>query len=166
MGVTLMPEQIFSRLTNLTVPENQAAGDSLIIQGTIKPDTADTVEQSSQNPMQNADFQMRLTVDTKRWVISEIKTVRDTSVISSADILYEEYEQGILLPQKVVIHFHVPNSMREREQTGDTPGAMNENSPVDDIENLETIQGRITIDFGRYRVNTGLSDDFFQEQDG
>ncbi|MBD3274825.1 MAG: hypothetical protein GF372_05910 [Candidatus Marinimicrobia bacterium] len=114
--------------------------------------------------MQNTDFQMRLTVDTKRWVISEIKTVQDTSVISSADVFYEEYEQEILLPQKVVIEFHVPNSMRERDQAADTEESMNENSPMDDIENLETIQGRITIDFGRYRVNTGLSDDFFQEQ--
>jgi len=33
-----------------------------------------------------------------------------------------------------------------------------------DFENLGTIQGQITIDFGRYRINTGLSDEFFQEQ--
>lgn len=164
MGVTLMPEQIFKRLTSLSILDSPAAGDSVIIQGTMKPDTTNIQDQSRQSPMQNGTFQMRLTVDTNRWVISEIKTLRDTTVISSADIFYEEYEQGVRLPQKVVIEFHVPNNMREGEQPADMPEGMGEHSPMTDFENLETIQGQITIDFGRYRINTGLSDEFFQEQ--
>lgn len=165
MGVTLMPEQIFKRLTSLSILDNSAVGDRLIIRGTVKPDTTNIQDQSRQSPMQNGTFQMRLTVDTNRWVLSEIKTLRDTTVISSADIFYEEYEQGVLLPQKVVIEFHVPGNMREGEQSADMPEGMGENSPMNDFENLETIQGQITIDFGRYRLNTGLSDEFFQDQD-
>ena len=161
MGVTLMPEQIFDGLENLTIMENSAAGGSLVIQGTMKPDTS---ERPGQSPMQNGTLQMRLTIDTNRWVISGINTLQDTSVISSADIFYEEYEQKVLLPQKVVIKFHVPENMRDRGQAADMPESMGEHSPMTDFENLGTIQGQITIDFGRYRINTGLSDEFFQEQ--
>lgn len=109
---------------------------------------------------------MRLIIDTERWVISEIETIRDSSVISSATIAYEEYELGLLLPDEVIIEIHLPESMSEQDEQTGIPDGMAEDSPMSELENMDTIQGTITIDFGRYCINTGLSDDFFDEEVG
>ena len=165
MGVNVLPNQIFDMLQDMALvgEDGFREAGSVIIEGRLEPDTTTGLENPgrTQEPMEN--LRARLWINTDRWVIDSMATLTDTTVISSVRIAYETYEQNIPLPQQTVVRFRMPAN---RQFGGSGQGGQDPDrgpgSPMTQLRKLENIEGTVIIEFGRYRVNTGINKKFFE----
>ncbi len=166
-GMTMAPDEIFKNLSEpvLSGVETLNNRRHYILTSPVQPDSffVDTGRGGAGNV---SNPNVRVWIDSERWLITRLNLFADTTQLVSIQIEYDEIEPGIWLPEFTEFRFDLssiapaggmspPESMGDMGNSGETFSQMNPDS----------LGGLVTMEFRNYRVNTGLSDRFFKDSD-
>ena len=100
-------------------------------------------------------------VDTKRNLILKVESSRKPQGTFIIDLEYLKTSEGFWLPSSLVFSFTVDRSLLPSRFT--EPDDSKSNGKSKDSEKEET--GKVYLDYSNYKVNIGLSDELFDEND-
>jgi len=100
-------------------------------------------------------------VDTKRNLILKVESSRKPQGTFIIDLKYLKTVEGFWLPSSLVFSFTVDRSLLPSRFT--EPGDSESNKDSKDSEKEET--GKVYLNYSNYKVNIGLSDELFDEND-
>ena len=152
-ALALSPDSILQELQNLTI-----AGDTLldgrvclILRG---------VEKGPENMTLTAD----VFVDHELWLLRGITTYLEKNVLFRLETDYVEVAPGIHMPRETNLHFRIDERFigaQSRE-----PGSYDPDIQEPEFFNdLKDMTGEASIVFSSYRVNMGIPDEFFSEEE-
>ena len=141
------------------------------MRGTLYPDSL--TFKSIDDFSRNHDLSMRLYVDREKWILVRTETWLDTSRILEIESDYVLVKDDIYLPKETVVKFEY-----SKDLTADLDNTLQSNNQVMNMkkdmvlasetgeELKETkFDGIITLKFLKYKVNQGLKEDFFIEEE-
>ena len=97
-------------------------------------------------------------VDTKRNLILKVESSRKPQGTYIIDLKYLKTSEGFWLPSTLVFSFTVDRSLLPRRFN--EPDASESKQKTNDPEKTET--GKVYLNYSNYRVNAGLTDEFFE----
>jgi hypothetical protein len=165
-GIMGNPTDIFDNLINLEIKGQGLENDVLhwVLEGDLYPDSVHF------KPWENSDGQalsmnMEIWVDPDKWVIGQSKTYLDGELVLLVRSDYLEAAQNLFLPEETLIRFEFDENIQEKINI---PEGMNRRGFPQDLpegeRNISPTYGVITLKFSDYRLNTGLTDEFFIEE--
>ncbi len=158
-GLVMAPDQLLDNLQEIrSVEHGEFRGDShVILTGTVHPD-------SFRAPMWDVTSDpgtliTRLWIDPARWIIRHMETRLDTARLIAISVEYTEAEPGIWLPETTEITITLPENLPVSREMDFPPGrGATEQQPQ------KPLRGTMQMKFRGYRVNRGIPDDFFQQE--
>jgi len=99
-------------------------------------------------------------VDTKRNLILKVESSRKPQGTFIIDLNYLKTSEGFWLPSALVFSFTVDHSLISKRFN--EPGDSESKEKTKDSEKPET--GKVYLNYSNYRVNTGLTDEFFESK--
>jgi len=163
-GLVASPEEIFGQLAGVQVTGDSMINDSVhyILEGRLSRDS-DLFAGGPRRRRESPPSRIRLWVNPHPWLLTRLDAYADTSRLASLRITYTRVEDNIWLPETTRALFRLPaggqNSGSGAPEPGAGPGFEGEfESALPDTGG----QGSVTLTFSHYRVNTGLSNQFFQ----
>jgi outer membrane lipoprotein-sorting protein len=97
-----------------------------------------------------------LWIDKEKYVVYKIETTTKSSGTVGINLSYSEQEAHAL-PSRIVISFKV-------EQMNLPPGMTGEFEANQETQKDGPMTGTVTVEYQNYKVNQGLSDEFFEEE--
>ena len=158
-GIMPSPDSLFSRLAAPVIMPS--AGESrcqcLIVRGV-------TVMEEGNNRV------TEVVIDTVRWVILGMSTWADAITLFDMQSEYVEVEPGIFMPRKTSIKFELTEDFLTRGSRRRSGNAtVSADADLSAIMNGDPEKaprsGEAVIEFSRYRVNMGIEDSLFEEQE-
>ncbi len=157
-GIMFSPDTLLAKISNPTLVRADGC-NCLIIEGETRL-------------MDQIQPHMAVTVDTIRWVITNISTRLSGEEILGMETTYLEVVPGIFMPEETNLRFEIAEELlkagpralhSDRDpDRGDAPKFPGfEASSQDSIPRI----GEATIRFSRYKVNQGLDDALFVEEE-
>ena len=101
-----------------------------------------------------------LWVDTNRNLIIKVESSRKPQGTFTMDLDYLKTKKGFWLPSSMVFTFSIDRSILPRKFNFDTDSDQKKNLQ----DPTKSTTGKVFIDYSNYEVNTGLSDDIFEEK--
>jgi hypothetical protein len=101
-----------------------------------------------------------LWVDTKRNLIMKVESSRKPQGSFIIDLKYLKTEKGFWLPSSMVFTFSIDRSILPQKFNFDTDSDLKKN--LEDSTKAQT--GKVFIDYSNYKVNTGLSNEIFENK--
>jgi hypothetical protein len=101
-----------------------------------------------------------LWVDTNRNLIIKVESSRKPQGTFTMDLDYLKTKKGFWLPSSMVFTFSIDRSILPRKFNFDTDS--DQKKALQDSTKSTT--GKVFIDYSNYEVNSGLSDDIFEEK--
>jgi outer membrane lipoprotein-sorting protein len=101
-----------------------------------------------------------LWVDVKRNIILKVESSRKPQGTFIIDLNYLKTSEGFWLPSALVFSFTVDRSLLPRRFN--EPGDSESNKTNKDSEKTET--GKVYLNYSNYRINIGLTDEFFESK--
>lgn len=100
-------------------------------------------------------------IDTTRNLILKVEASRKPQGTYIIDLKYLKTSEGLWLPSSLVFSFTVDRSLipKRFNETGDPKSK----EKTEDSEKPET--GKVYLNYSNYKVNTGLTDEFFDNKD-
>lgn len=99
-------------------------------------------------------------VDTKRNLILKVESSRKPQGTYIIDLEYLKTSEGFWLPSALVFSFTVDRSLISKRFN--EPSDSESKGKTKDSEKPET--GKVYLNYSNYRVNTGLTDEFFESK--
>ena len=162
-GIISSPIDLFDNLINVSVigAEYYNGQQVWILHGNLKPDSLMFGKMG--NIDKKLDLSMKLWVDRNIWTLIKSETWMDTVKVVEIQSEYKSFEDGINLPRETVINFEyseglpsgIDKTLGEKHQFGNMKTDMSE----------KKMSGSITLKFSDYKVNKGIEDTFFEEQE-
>ena len=160
-GIVSSPLDLFDNLNNISVIGAEYYNDKQvwILRGELNPDslTFKNVGDMGSTP----NLEMRLLVDRSNWTLIKSETWMDTSKVVEIESEYESIADDIYLPKETVISFDYSGGMPSGME--DTFGAKHQFGSMRDDSQKKEMSGSITLKFSKYKVNQGIDDAFFEE---
>lgn len=99
-------------------------------------------------------------IDTRRNLILKVELSRKPQGSFTIDLKYLKTSEGFWLPSSLIFSFTADRSLMPRRfnETGDSES----NKNAKDLEKEKT--GKVYLNYSNYRINTGLTDDFFDDK--
>ena len=99
-------------------------------------------------------------IDTRRNLILKVELSRKPQGSFTIDLKYLKTSEGFWLPSSLIFSFTADRSLipRRFNETGDSES----NKNAKDLEKEKT--GKVYLNYSNYRINTGLTDDFFDDK--
>ncbi len=168
-GLGGSPTQFFNMLSSIEIN----ADDSSLEQSKLFL-IGDVITDSLDIPMSEAgefpNMQMILSVDTEKWIITQVSAVFDSTTIFDISSEYTESD-GFYLPKQTIMTIQL-KSLKDWSVYDPVQGGLDHHKKGNDIAEemgfnpVEgPLGGTITMDFSRYRVNRGLKDKIFEDSD-
>lgn len=167
-GLVASPEEIFGQLANVQVAGDSLVNDTLyyILESRLSRDS-DLFAGGPRSRREARPSRLRLWVTPGPWLITRLDAYADTSRLASLRITYTRVEDDIWLPKSTRALFRLPaggqNVGSGAPQPGAGPGFDSE--PESALPDTSGGKGSVTLTFSHYRINTGLSDQFFQTKE-
>jgi len=109
----------------------------------------------------NRPGRINLLVDKKHGSVYQVRVTSETQVFFEMTSVYDELK-GIWLPNQSEITMHFPPDFKNIQRLGKKPTDM---EAFDASMTDEWLEGSISIKFKEYKVNTGLPDYLFEEDE-
>ena len=103
-----------------------------------------------------------LMIDTEKFIIRKIESTTKTNGTFSIDLKYDN-DTKYPLPASMIFSFNVQKMQMPKEMTGDFGG--DEGSEKGNQHKGKTTTGKVYINYSGYRVNEGIPDTIFNEND-
>jgi len=166
-GLTMAPGEIFGNLAEPSIAGQDTLDGRVhwLITSPVHPDSL-MFQPGRRGRPEPERPRVRLWIDSQRWVISRMEAYADTTRFVTVNAEYTEVQDHLWLPAETEFTFMFPENLRA--QTGrTTPRDMDPDMPG--MENFSPEQlagstGYVHLEFTHYRVNTGLSDRFFERE--
>jgi outer membrane lipoprotein-sorting protein len=162
-GIISSPVDLFDNLTNVSVVGAEFYNDKQIwiLHGNLNPDSLMFRKMGSID--KNIDLSMKLWVDRNLWTLLKSETWMDTTKVVEIQSEYKSFSDDIHLPIETIIKFKysgglpsgVEKTFGARHQFGGMQG--------DSLE--KDLSGMITLKFSDYKVNKGIENTFFEEEE-
>ena len=101
-----------------------------------------------------------LWIDTKRYVIMKIESSRKPEGTFTIDFDYLKTNKGFWLPSSMVFTFTFDRSILPRNFNLDNDSDLKKEL----ADSTKSHTGKVILDYSNYKVNTGLSDKFFESK--
>ncbi len=164
-GIMGNPTALLDNLTNVHIKGQGLENEVVhwILEGDLNPDSAHF------RPRENSDdhalgMKMEIWVDPHKWVIDQSKTYLDGELVLLVRSNYLEAMKNLFLPEETLIRFEFDESFQGKLDihSGMKGNRFFKNSSEGERA-IKANHGVIKLKFSDYRLNTGLTDDFFLE---
>ncbi len=162
-GMISSPIDLFDNLINISVigAEYYNGKQIWILHGDLKPDSLMFGEIG--NIDKKLDLSTKLWVDRNAWTLLKSEIWMDTIKVVDIQSEYQSLRNDIHLPVETVIKFRysggLPSGVEETIDFTHQFGGMQDDSLEKDLS------GVITLKFSDYKVNKGIKDTFFEEEE-
>jgi outer membrane lipoprotein-sorting protein len=164
-GIMGNPTALLDKLTNVHIKGQGLENDILhwVLEGDLNPDSARF------SPWENSDghafaMKMEIWVDPHKWVIDQSKTYLDDELILLVRSNYLETMKNLFLPEETLIRFEFDENFQGKlDIHNGMKGNRFSGSSSAGERAIKTAYGVIKLKFSDYRLNMGLTDDFFLE---
>ena len=162
-GIISSPIDLFDNLTNVSVigAEYYNGKQVWILHGNLKPDSLMFGKMG--NIDKKLDLSMKLWVDRNIWTLIKSETWMDTVKVVEIQSEYKSFEDGINLPKETIIKFEYSGGLPSGVEK--TFGARHQFGGMQDDSLEKDLSGMITLKFSDYKVNQGIEDTFFEEEE-
>lgn len=171
-GLISSPIDLFDNLSDINVVGAEYYKDNQvwILRGELHSDSLTFKD------MGDIDSQfklsMRMYVDRERWILLKSETWMDTTKILEIESDYRDVKDGIYLPKETSIKFEyskdltseLNKSFHSNNQIVNMKKDMVLESDVAEEIDKREFSGSITLKFSKYKVNQGLEESFFIEE--
>lgn len=162
-GMISSPIDLFDNLNNISVIGAEYYNDKQvwILHGNLKPDSLMFGKMG--NIDKKLDLSMKLWVDRNIWTLIKSETWMDTVKVVEIQSEYKLIGENIYLPKETVINFEYAGSV--------PPGIEKTIGEKHKFGNMKTdtsekkMSGSISLKFSDYKVNKGIEDTFFEEEE-
>ena len=162
-GIISSPIDLFDNLTNVSVigAEYYNGKQIWILQGNLKPDSLMFGKMG--NIDKKLDLSMKLWVDRNIWTLLKSETWMDTIKVVEIHSEYKSLRDDIHLPIETIIKFKYSGGLPAGVEK--TFGARHQFGGMQDDSSEKDLSGMITLKFSDYKVNKGIEDTFFEEEE-
>jgi hypothetical protein len=160
-GLMLSPDSMFARISNPNLVRASVADECPCL--VIKGETS-----------LNDEIRPRIavTIDTTRWLVTNISTRLDDEEILTLETTYIEVVPGIFMPAETNLKFEISEEFLQANpralHTARNPDqAVTEKLPAFEASGKDSFPrtGKAVIKFSRYKVNRGLDEALFEEKE-
>lgn len=162
-GIISSPIDLFDNLTNVSVigAEYYNGKQVWILHGNLKPDSLMFGKMG--NIDKKLDLSMKLWVDRNIWTLIKSETWMDTIKVVEIQSEYKSFPNDIHLPKETIIKFEYSGGLLSGVER--TFGARHQFGSMQDESSGKDLSGIITLKFSDYKVNQGIEDTFFKEEE-
>ena len=162
-GMISSPIDLFDNLSNISVigAEYYEGKQVWIIYGEVNPDSLMFKNMSRNDTSPN--LTMRLLIDRSNWTLIKSETWIDTLKVVDIQSEYTDVQKGIFLPKETVINFEYSGGLPTGME--DTFGARHQFGGIKNNSQGKDLSGIITLKFSDYKVNRGIENTFFEEEE-
>jgi len=162
-GMISSPIDLFDNLSNISVIAAEYYDDKQvwILQGELLPDSL-----MFQNMNQVEDTNkliMKMWVDLNNWTLIKSETYIDTFKIADISSTYKSFPNNINLPVETKLSFNYRSDMMPQMIGFHGPTSPSKKSNNQD--STKVLSGSVTMKYSKYKINQGIDDAFFEEEE-
>lgn len=162
-GMISSPIDLFDNLSNISVIGAEYYNDKQvwILQGELIPDSL--MFKNISNVENFNKLIMKMWVDLNNWTLIRSETYMDTFKIVEIISIYESFPNNINLPVETKLLFNYRSDIMP--QMASFHGS---NSPIKkrkEQDSTKVMSGSITMKYSKYKINQGIDDAFFEEEE-
>ncbi len=162
-GMMSSPIDLFDNLSNISVrgAEYYEGKQVWILQGELLPDSL--MLQDVNKIADSNKLTMKMWIDIANWTLIRSETFMDTFKVVEISSIYKSFPNNISLPLETKLLFNYRSDMM--------PEMINfhgSNSPIkkrEENDSTKVISGSIILKYSKYKINQGIEDAFFEEED-
>jgi outer membrane lipoprotein-sorting protein len=162
-GMISSPIDLFDNLSNISVIGAEYYKDKQvwILHGNLNPDSLMFSNIGSID--KKLDLSMKLWIDRNIWTLIKSETWMDTVKVVEISSIYKSVRDNIYLPKETVIKFQYSGGLPSGVEK--TFGEKHQFGRMQDDSSEKDLSGMITLIFSDYKVNKGIEDTFFEEDE-
>ncbi|NHZ85166.1 MAG: hypothetical protein GWP19_04720 [Planctomycetia bacterium] len=162
-GMISSPIDLFDNLANISVrgAEYYEGKQVWILQGELLPDSL--MFQNMNKIKDSKKLTMKMWVDIANWTLIRSETFMDTFRIVEISSIYKSFPNNISLPLETKLLFNYRSDMMPR-----MVNFHGSNSPIRkgiEQDSTKVLTGSIILKYSKYKINQGIDDTFFKEED-
>ena len=162
-GMISSPIDLFDNLSNIAVigAEYYNKKQVWILQGEILPDS---LMFKNINKTDNSNkLIMKMWVDLNNWTLIKSETYMDTFKIVDISSNYKSFPNNINLPTETKLSFNYRSDIMS--QMTSFHGSDYPIKKSKEQDSTKVMSGSITMKYSKYKINQGIDDTFFEEED-
>ena len=162
-GMVSSPIDIFDNLSNISVIGAEYYNDKQVwlLQGELIPDSL--MFKNVNKTKDTNGLTMKMWIDLNNWTLIRSETFMDTFKIVEISTEYKSFLNNINLPIETTLLFNYRSDIM--------PAMVNfhgSNSPIKKStkqDSTKVMSGSITMKYSKYKINQGIEDAFFEEEE-
>ena len=159
-GLFTSPNDNFDNLENLRVSnyrDSDNINDIMIVGDLI----VDSLKLEMPNEYSRLAFDpiVEVKVDTLNWVIKNVTTKLDTLKLFQIENFYDTYDNKYYMPKRSIVKYFIKDKKFFNWLNKDAGNIIGKNAAMP--ENNSTVEGRIIVDYKKYKINKGIKDKVF-----
>jgi outer membrane lipoprotein-sorting protein len=162
-GMISSPIDLFDNLSNISVIGAEYYNDKQvwILQGELLPDSL--MFQNMNQVEDSNKLTMKMWVDLNNWTLIKSETFMDTFKIVEISSEYKSFLNNINLPIEIKLSFNYRSDMMPQMVGFHGPTSPSKKSKEQD--STKVMSGSITMKYSKYKINQGIEDAFFEEEE-
>ena len=162
-GMISSPIDLFDNLSNIVIIGAEYYNDKQVwlLQGELLPDSL--MFQNVNNVDATNALTMKMWVDLNNWTLIHSETFIDTFKIVEISSEYKSYANNINLPTETKLSFNYRSDMMPQMIGFHGPTSPSKKS--NDQDSTKVLSGSITMKYSKYKINQGIDDAFFEEEE-
>ncbi|NOZ74184.1 MAG: hypothetical protein GXO90_02245 [FCB group bacterium] len=163
-GLNFNVFDLLDNFLSIDPPEEVQMDEGLRIRfsGAINPDSLRFKSWDSDEEMPS--LTQSLWIDPERWVVTRSEIRLDTTRVLTMISDYGVYSDHLYLPERTEVNFTLGSQLLQRlDRNRGGPGPMIHDT--DPEFTSKNISGQVVMKFTRYRINKGIPDRIFQEDE-
>ena len=162
-GMISSPIDLFDNLSNIVIIGAEYYNDKQVwlLQGELLPDSL--MFQNVNNVDATNALTMKMWVDINNWTLIHSETFIDTFKIVEISSEYKSYANNIYLPTETKLSFNYRSDMMPQMIGFHGPTSPSKKS--NDQDSTKVLSGSITMKYSKYKINQGIDDAFFEEEE-
>ena len=161
-GLFTSPNDNFDNLTNIKMTDykDEENINDVIIKGDLIVDSL-KVDMPNEYTRLTFDPIVEVKIDTLNWVIKNVTTKLDTLKLFQINNYYNTFEENYYMPEKSIVKYFVKDKNLFNWINKDAGSIIGNAEAALAKKNNSIVEGKITIEYKKYKINKGLKDKIF-----
>ena len=161
-GLFTSPNDNFDNLTNIKITDykDEENINDVIIKGDLIVDSL-KVEMPNEYTRLTFNPIVEVKIDTLNWVIKNVTTKLDTLKLFQINNYYNTFEENYYMPEKSIVKYFVKDKNLFNWINKDAGSIIGNAEAALANKNNSIVEGKITIEYKKYKINKGLKDKLF-----
>ena len=160
-GLFTSPNDNFDNLTNIKITDYKDKNNvnDVIIAGDLIVDSL-KVDMPNEYTRLTFDPIVEVKIDTLNWVIKNVTTKLDTLKMFQIDNYYKKFDK-YYMPEKSIVKYFVKDKKLFNWINKDAGSIIGNAEAAMMNKNNSIVEGTITVEYKKYKINKGLEDKIF-----